>query len=161
MSRKTRVPSSWVMWEAFSTVICHLMCSGTANCCCYYYYCCCCVNLPDNLIWLTFAFNPGYIWKLKPRKVKKFARITQLISSRAKIQIQVCVAPELIFFPVPPAQIATCLCQFSGAGGPRPVPLSWGCRWRLDMPVLCACNHLAPPALLPNGSCAPGSSPSL
>lgn len=60
--------------------------------------------------------------ELKLREVKKFARITQPINSRAKIQTEVCVAQEPVFFT------ATCsdchmLCQFSGDEGPRPVIL--------------------------------------
>lgn len=46
--------------------------------------------------------------ELKLREVKKFARITQPINSRAKIQTEVCVAQEPVFFTPPPAQIATC-----------------------------------------------------
>lgn len=65
----------------------HLLCSITAN-------------LPEDLIRLAFAFNPVLIWKLKLKEVNKFAKITQLINSRDKIQSQVCVAPEPILFPL-------------------------------------------------------------
>lgn len=137
------VPSSWVLWKAFSTV------SGSDY---HYYYC---VNLPDNLIQLAFALILCYIQKLKLRKVKKFARIMQLIRSRAKMQTQVCVAAEPILFPVPPAQITTCLCQFSRDEGPRPVILRWGCCWCFGHATPLQYKHLACVALLPHGNCAP------
>lgn len=117
------------MRKAFITgsVTEHLLCLITAN-------------LPENLIRLAFAFNPVLIWKLKLRKVNKFAKIAELlISSRGKIPSQVCVAPEPILFPLsllglPHAGVGSLVMKVLDSA---PQGAAAGI---LDRPVLCIVN---------------------
>lgn len=131
------------MWKAFITgsVTEHLLCSITAN-------------LPENLIRLAFAFNPVLIWKLKFKEVNKFAKITQLINSRGKIQSQVCVAPEPILFPLSllrlPRTGVSSLVMKDLDSDPR-----GAAEGILDRPVLCALQTLGSPRPLTTGECAP------
>lgn len=142
-----------VMWKAFITgsVTEHFLCSITAK---SYYYC---ADLPENLIRLAFAFNPVLIWKLKGKKVNQVAKTTQLISSRAKAQSQVCVAPEPVLFPLSPAEMAARWCQFMvvkdlSSDLQGALLLAFGnctCQFSVH------CKRLAVLALLPNGSVPP------
>lgn len=77
----------------------------------------------DHLIQLAFAFNLCYVQKLKLREVKKFARITQLTSSRATIQTWSVWPQSPSSVHCHPAQIATSLWQFRGDKRARPVIL--------------------------------------